>query len=524
MIIEHAMKKLFRILLLLLIIGGLIYYFLPKKVNPIRNGQIVLQPAKTVNYQRVQTKLAGKKNYPIYKNVSQNGGINAISSTKYFRKGLLQSRRSAKAKNGTYWQLSVDGRNIGWVNEKFFLRNKISVAKNISLVRNSYYSFNPKDAIAYATDKNGTLINPNQVHISRKRIDSGTPGTYPLTYRYGKIIVHTKVQVRANANEGVTVANKIAAPGPKEVSTFTGSSKSSSPNWNIENNYQPETKINHYHGSNGSTLQTRFYQPRFHLLDEEQYDDQLNQVGVIPEGINLLHNQLTVSYFSQPNSNWGHLITYNLNHLTDPIQTQNLLTMSQKQFKQTSQNINVSPYLKLGHGQAIGATKKYIYVLASSNREDNSAKSQEIFQISRKSYQIKNLWTIKVWNRSEYFPRYFHNAYFVNGHLMYAVFHNATKGTYEYWQLTRQGNAWIPTEISATQSNFVTGNSPLQGLTYANRNFYLAFNDNVFQIARSGKVLKHYQFHTLRESEGIAVRKGRIYLELARRPELLKIK
>lgn len=518
------MKRFFRILLLLVIISSLIYYFLPKKINPVRNGQIVLQPAKIVNYQRVQTKLAGQKNYPIYKNVSQRGGVNAIFSTKYFKKGLLQSQRSAKTKSSTFWQLAVNGRTVGWVSEKFFLRNKISVARNISLVRNNYYSFNTKDAIAYATNKNGTLINPNKVHVSRKKISSSISGTYPLTYKYGKKIVYRKVRVRNNANEGITVANKIATPGPREVETFTGSSRSSSPNWNLDHNYQPETRINNYRGSNGSTLQTRFYQPHFHLLDDEQYDDQLNQVGVIPEGINLLHNQLTVSYFSQPNSNWGHLVTYNLNHLTSPIQTQNLLTISEKQFEQTSQNISVSPYLKLGHGQAIGATKNYIFVLASSNREDNSAKSEEILQISNKNYQIKNLWTIKVWNRSEYFPRYFHNAYFVNGRLIFVVFHNATKGTYEYWQLTRQGNIWTSTEISATQSNFVAGNSPLQGFTYANNNFYLAFNDNIFQINRSGKVLKHYKFHTLRETEGIAVRKGRIYIELARRPELVKIK
>lgn len=247
-------------------------------------------------------------------------------------------------------------------------------------------------------------------------------------------------------------------------------------------------------------------------------------MGSILQGINLLNNQLTVSYFGQPNSTWGYLVTYNLNNLSDPIQTQNLRTMSWSDFKQTSQNISVSPYLKLGHGQSLGTTKNYIYVLASNNREANPAKSTEILQISRKNYQIKNLWTIKVWNRSEYFPRYFHNAYFVNSHLMYAVFHNSSKGTYEYWRLIRRGNTWIPTEISATQSNFVKNNSPLQGFTYANSNFYLAFNDNIFQVAQSGKVLKHYQFRTLRESEGIAVRNGQLYIELARRPELLKIK
>ena len=61
--------------------------------------------------------------------------------------------------------------------------------------------------------------------------------------------------------------------------------------------------------------------------------------------------------------------------------------------------------------------------------------------------------------------------------------------------------------------------------TYANGNFYLAFNDNVFAVnAESGRVLKHYHFHTLRESEGIAVKNGTPYVELARRPELLEIK
>lgn len=163
-------------------------------------------------------------------------------------------------------------------------------------------------------------------------------------------------------------------------------------------------------------------------------------MGSILQGINLLNNQLTVSYFGQPNSTWGYLVTYNLNNLSDPIQTQNLRTMSWSDFKQTSQNISVSPYLKLGHGQSLGTTKNYIYVLASNNREANPAKSTEISQISRKNYQIKNLWTIKVWNGSEYFPCYFHNAYFVNSHLLYAVFHNSSKGTYEYWRLIRRGN------------------------------------------------------------------------------------
>lgn len=518
------MKRFFKILFSILLLIVLVYFFVPKKMNPVKNGQIVLRLAKITDYQTVQTKLAGKKDFSIYRNVSQSGGINAFSSTKYFRKSLLQSQHSAKTKDGTYWQLVANGRTIGWVKEAFFMRNQIAIAKKISLVRNNYYSFPAKDAISYVVNKHGTLINPDQVHISRRKISSAIPGTYSLVFHYHNLVSKTKVNVRANNNEGISVANKTTTQGPDEASTFSGSSRSSSPNWNMEHDYQPETKTNTYHGNNNSTMTTVFYQPRFHLLNNAQYNDQVNQVGVIPEGINLFKNQLTISYFSQPNSNWGHLITYNLNHLNNPIKTQNLLNMIWKDFLHTSQNISVSPYMKLGHGQSLGMTKNYLYVLASSNREDNSPRSEEILQISRHNYQINHLWTIKVWNRSEYFPRYFHNAFIVNGHLMYAVFHNARKGCYEYWRLSRQGDSWIPTEIAATQSNFVKGNSPLQGFTVANNHFYLAFNDNIFEVSMTGRVMNHYQFHTLRETEGLAIKNDTPYVELARRPELLVVR
>ncbi|WP_302320308.1 hypothetical protein [Lactobacillus intestinalis] len=82
------MKKFFTILFSIIILVACAYYFLPKKVNPVKNGQIVLQPAKITNYDTVQTKLASSRDFPIYRNVSQKGGINAISSTKYFKKGL----------------------------------------------------------------------------------------------------------------------------------------------------------------------------------------------------------------------------------------------------------------------------------------------------------------------------------------------------------------------------------------------------------------------------------------------------
>lgn len=59
------MKKFFSILVLIIIALSLDYFFLPKKANPVRNGQIVLQPAKTTDYSTVHTMLAGKKDYPM---------------------------------------------------------------------------------------------------------------------------------------------------------------------------------------------------------------------------------------------------------------------------------------------------------------------------------------------------------------------------------------------------------------------------------------------------------------------------
>lgn len=62
---------------------------------------------------------------------------------KFNQKNLDQLRKG---------KIIVDGRNVGWVSEKFFARNQISVANGVSLVKNSSYSFPTRDAINYATD------------------------------------------------------------------------------------------------------------------------------------------------------------------------------------------------------------------------------------------------------------------------------------------------------------------------------------------------------------------------------------
>lgn len=135
------MKKFLYFIILPILILFILYFYLPLKINPLKNGSIVLKPAPVTIYTNVQTKLAGLHDFPIYRNISKDGGINAFTSTKDFRNGLLQSLESAQTKQGRFYQLTVNGRQIGWVNEKFFLRSKLLAAKHVSLTRNPYYSF-----------------------------------------------------------------------------------------------------------------------------------------------------------------------------------------------------------------------------------------------------------------------------------------------------------------------------------------------------------------------------------------------
>lgn len=528
------MKKFLKILLILILLTVVILIFNPtlrtnllnygnNLINKGTNGNLVLTPAKTKNYEQVQTKIAGKKNFPVYHGVSNNGPVNSFTSTRDFHYALLQSQESAQTKKGRYWKLAVDGREIGWISQGYFARNQIAVAKKISLVRNPNDAFNPRDAISYATNKEGTLINPLQVEVSINKISSANPGHFLVKYHYEHAKARTTVTVRPNLNEGVAVANKTAQAGPKESYAFTGSSLKSSPHWNMANYYQPETKVSTYRGSHHSLLKTRLFQPRFHLLNSEQENSQLNQVGVVPEGISLKNNYLTVSMFTNGNTSHGHLVVYNLKHLKDPLKAQNLLTMNWSDFQKYVSNIKISPYLKLGHGQAIGASKNHIYVLANSDTVNNGPQSDEVLELSKQNLNIEKIWTFKLWNRSSYFPRYLHNAYFANGHTIYALFHNGLKNSYEYWRIRRQGDTWLPTEIASTQGNFVSTASPAQGFAYHNHHFYLAFNDNLFIVNENGNFNKHYHFHTLRESEGIAVDHHQIYMELAHRAELLHL-
>lgn len=473
------------------------------------------------SYSKAVTKIAGNGNYAIYHNVSKKGPSGAFSNTKYFKHGQIQSKKYVSTKKGNFWYIIVDGRNVGWVSQNFFARNQISVAQDVSLVHNSNYSFPTRDAINYATDGQGTAINPDKVNVSHSSVSSSRAGTTKVDYSYGRAKASVNVTVRSDTNEGITSAGASVKSGPKAVHTWNGGSKGSSRNWNQAHGYRSETSSNSYSG-NGMTLRTRLFQPRFVSLGYGQAADAMGQVGVIPEGITVNDGIFTASMYTSSSDSRGHLVSYNLNAIKNKYAAQNLTTMGWSTFRSYANNIKVSPYIKLGHGQSLGSSSSYIYVLANNNKTANSTASEEIMQVRKSDMKINKIWTVKTWNGSSAYPRYFHNATFVGDNTMYALFHNGGRHQYEYWKLTRNGDTWTPEEIGATQSNFVTG-SPVQGFAYdSNHNqFYIGFNDYIFCVAANGTYKGGHHFNTRREIEGLSVSGSTLYTELAQRAELM---
>lgn len=79
------------------------------------------------SFGKAVTKIAGNGNYAIYHNVSKGGPSGKFTSTKYFKHGQIQSKEYVSTKKGNFWNIIVDGREVGWVSEKFFARNQIEV-------------------------------------------------------------------------------------------------------------------------------------------------------------------------------------------------------------------------------------------------------------------------------------------------------------------------------------------------------------------------------------------------------------
>ncbi|BDR60260.1 SH3-like domain-containing protein [Lactobacillus xylocopicola] len=482
------------------------------------------EPKQVVTGYAMMTKVAGNKNYAVWKNVNNGKVSQKVADGINYRYSHIQSDQLIETKKYRYWRIYVNGREVGYVNENYFARNQIAVPKKVTLVRNEFYSFSPRDAISYVTNYMGTVIDNSQVKVSRESISCATPKTYQVKFTYGTATATLIVTIRKSTKEGVADAAETnaveAKPGTNDYKAWK-THYGSSINYISPTEYSPETD-KHVLTSGKMTLKTKFYQPVL-LSVKDPTDDDINRVGHIPEGVTVSNGWAYTSLLSHTYLSSGHIVGYDLNKLTNPYNAQRLLEMSQKDFNNYVKHIKVSPYIPIGHGQAMGSSDKYIYVLNNDNTLKESSDSEELIQIRKSDLQINKIWTIKTWVGDENNPRYFQNGVMISDDDMYTVYHDTKNNCYEYWELTRKGDNWYPKLVGKTDGNFVNNNSPVQGFTYdpVNRNFYLAFNDLIFKIGRDGTLKDTYSFDTGREIEGISVNDGKLYVNLAQRAELL---
>lgn len=450
----------------------------------------------------------------IYQRLTHRGPSGSLCKAQTFKRSNVQASAVRKVRGKKYCYVWIDGHQAGWISQEAFLKRKIAVVPQISLVKNAHYSFPTRDAINYAVDAAGNVVDPSKVKVSRAEISSGKSGSYRVTYSYGKARAHTIVYVRSNAKEGIASANKTPQTGKSARSWFKHYKTSG--NWG--RSFAPETKP-HVLKSGHFKLKTCFYQPATLC----QSDSVTGTVGPVPEGLTVSNGSMYATMYHSPHDTRAHIVSYKFNQVPNRYIMQKLPWLPWSQFLRLASHVKISPYIKLGHGQAIGSTRKYIYVIANNHLLRKSSQSEEIMQISKNNLQIKQIWTFKVWNHSARTGRYFHNATFVNDYQFIAVYHDATDHRFEYWEVTRQGNSWYPKEIGATRGDFMRNDSPVQGIAYDKhkKQIYLAFNDYLFKLKRSGRVLASGHFHTGREFEGISVNGRHLYAELAQRPELL---
>lgn len=463
-----------------------------------------------------QTKMINPHtSYRIYRRLTRRGPSESLCFANTFSHGNVQASAERKARGGKYNYVWIDGHQAGWVNQHAFLRRKIAVVHQISLVKNSHYSFPTRDAINYATDAKGTVVDPSEVKVSTAEVSSKKAGNYGVTYSYGKARAHTVVHVRSNFREGIARTNKKPQTGKSARSWFKHYKTSG--NWG--RSFAPETR-SHDLRSGHFKLRTYFYQP----ATLSQSDSETGSVGPVPEGLTVSNGTMYATMYHSPHSMRAHLVSYKLNRVPNRYVMQKLPWLSWGQFANLAAHIKVSPYIKLGHGQAIGASRHYLYVIANNHLLHKSPQSEEIMQISKNNLQVKQIWTFKIWNRSAGEGRYIHNATFLNDNKFIAEYNDATDHRFEYWEVTRHGDSWSPREIGATRGEFMRNGSPVQGIAYDKhkKQIYLAFNDYLFKLKRSGRVLTKGHFHTGREFEGISVNGRHLYAELAQRPELLQ--
>ncbi|GEA70165.1 hypothetical protein LDE02_03020 [Lactobacillus delbrueckii subsp. lactis] len=527
-------------------------YTVKKKVAVKKNskkGKTKYKTVKQVKYKWV-TKTA-------YKNVKKKEWKfgKKLTASADFRYAHVQSK-SYKVKGGKrYYYIYVDGRPVGYVNEKAFALSKANVVSQVSLVNNPSDSvgFNAEDAINYVTDQHGSLVDNDSVEISCKSaelnisdtgyVSSRKAGTAVLTFRYGKAKATSKLTVRGDAKEGISSADvtpvKTDLPEIETWSASDGASLSSSSTITSKDAVSSSHKYwatDMSGNAKGADIETIFYHPA--VLSAPGSSNLEAKVSSAVQGIDFYDNDLVTSNLDLGQAdNWearGHMVYYNMRK----VKKYNWQLIPSKMLSFNTwlsyiKNIKVSPYMKLGHGQSVGSTKKYVYVLANWNRSNNWSNSQELIRVKKSTMEIDKIWTFKVWNGSAKYPRIFLNADVIDDNTLLALFHNASKHRYEYWKISRNGDSFKAKEVGATGSDLISNSAEVQGFVWnsAYDVYYIAFNDYLFKIGAgldgktdAGKLLNYYKFDTgRREFEGLSSYGPELYLNLNHPTETLKV-
>lgn len=519
---------------------------------------------KTKEKKKVAVKKKSKKGKTKYKWVTKTAYKNVkkkewkfgkkLTASSDFRYAHVQSK-SYKVKDGKrYYYIYVDGRPVGYVNEKAFALSKANVVSQVSLVNNPSDSvgFNAEDAINYVTDQHGSLVDNDSVEISCKSaklnisdtgyVSSRKTGTAVLTFKYGKAKATSKLTVRGDAKEGISSADvtpvKTDLPEIKTWSASDGASLSSSSTTTSEDAVSSSHKYwatDMSGNAKGADIETIFYHPA--VLSAPGSSNLEAKVSSAVQGIDFYDNDLVTSNLDLGQADnreaRGHMVYYNMRG----VKKYNWQLIPSKMLSFNTwlsyiKNIKVSPYMKLGHGQSVGSTKKYVYVLANWNRSNNWSNSQELIRVKKSTMEIDKIWTFKVWNGSAKYPRIFLNADVIDDNTLIALFHNASKHRYEYWKISRSGDSFKANEVGATGSDLISNSAEVQGFVWdsAYDVYYIAFNDYLFKIGagldggtEAGKLLNYYKFDTGREFEGLGSYKGELYVNLNHPTETLKV-
>ena len=502
---------------------------------------------------KVKTKTKEKKKYTVKKKEWKFG--KKLTASADFRYAHVQSK-SYKVKGGKrYYYIYVDGRPVGYVNEKAFALSKANVVSQVSLVNNPSDSvgFNAEDAINYVTDQHGSLVDNDSVEISCKSaklnisdtgyVSSRKAGTAVLTFKYGKAKATSKLTVRGDAKEGISSAGvtPVKTDLPK-IETWSARDRASSHKHWATKSARDRASSHKYWATNmsgnakGADIETIFYHPA--VLSAPGSSNLEAKVSSAVQGIDFYDNDLVTSNLDLGQAdNWearGHMVYYNMRKVKE--YNWQLIPSKMLSFNtwlSYIKNIKVSPYMKLGHGQSVGSTKKYVYVLANWNRSNNWSNSQELIRVKKSTMEIDKIWTFKVWNGSAKYPRIFLNADVIDDNTLLALFDNASKHRYEYWKISRNGDSFKAKEVGATGSDLISNSAEVQGFVWnsAYDVYYIAFNDYLFKIGAgldgktdAGKLLNRYKFHTRpREFEGLSSYKAELYVNLNHPTETLKV-